>query len=71
LRQYAAAAEQAAGENLDGSSPPLEVTEFAELAKNRMVHHNVVHGITKGMGHTTMTQVQTMTINQALKGDDM
>lgn len=36
-----------------------------------MVHPNVVETITKGMGHHTMTEVQTMTINQGLLGTDI
>lgn len=48
-----------------------EVSKFQELADHGMVHPNVVNEITKGMGHHTMTDVQTMTINQGLQGTDM
>lgn len=48
-----------------------EITKFHELVDQDMVHPNVVDEITKGMGHHTMTEVQTMTINQGLQGTDM
>jgi ATP-dependent RNA helicase MSS116 len=48
-----------------------EITKFQELLEQDMVHPNVVDEITKGMGHHTMTEVQTMTINQGLQGTDM
>ena len=48
-----------------------KVTKFQELVDNQLVHPNVVEAITKGMGHSDMTEVQSMTINQALQGTDM
>jgi ATP-dependent RNA helicase MSS116, mitochondrial len=48
-----------------------EITKFQELMDQEMVHPNVVEEITKRMGHHTMTEVQTMTINQGLQGTDM
>jgi len=48
-----------------------KITKFAELAEQNLVHPNVVDAIIKGMGHETMTEVQTMTINQALQGTDV
>ena len=50
---------------------PRDVTKFTELVDFNMVHPNVINEITKGMGHHTMTEVQSMTINQALQGTDM
>lgn len=47
------------------------VTKFEELIDHKLVHPNVVEAITKGMGHSDMTEVQSMTINQALQGTDM
>lgn len=58
-------------ENLGFKHQPREVTKFQELMDHGMVHPNVVETITKGMGHHTMTEVQTMTINQGLLGTDM
>ncbi|KAE9363744.1 DEAD-domain-containing protein [Stipitochalara longipes BDJ] len=48
-----------------------EITKFQELVEQDMVHPNVIGEITKGMGHHTMTEVQTMTINQGLQGTDI
>ncbi|RDW91824.1 hypothetical protein BP5796_01218 [Coleophoma crateriformis] len=47
------------------------VTTFEELIERDLVHPNVVKAITKGMGHHTMTEVQSATINQALAGTDI
>lgn len=47
------------------------VTKFQELVDHGMVHHNVIDAITKDLGHHTMTEVQTMTINAGLLGTDM
>lgn len=47
------------------------VTQFQELVDHGMVHENVVNEITQGMGHHTMTEVQSQTINEALSGVDM
>lgn len=52
-------------------SESTNVTMFQELIDNNMVHPNVVEQVTKKMGHQTMTEVQSMTINQALQGTDM
>jgi ATP-dependent RNA helicase MSS116 len=49
----------------------IEITKFDQLIEHDLVHPNVVDQITKTMGHHTMTQVQTMTINQGLQGTDM
>jgi ATP-dependent RNA helicase MSS116 len=48
-----------------------EITKFQELVEQDMVHPNVIDEITQGMGHHTMTEVQTMTINQGLQGTDV
>jgi ATP-dependent RNA helicase MSS116 len=47
------------------------ITKFDELLEHDLVHPNIVNAITKGMGHETMTEVQSMTINQGLQGNDM
>lgn len=52
-------------------SSSRQVTKFVELIEHDMVHPNVVEEITKKMGHHTMTEVQSMTINQGLQGTDM
>ena len=47
------------------------VTKFQDLAGRGMVCQTVVDTITKDMGLETMTQVQSLTINESLKGQDM
>lgn len=47
------------------------ITEFDELAKRGLVHPNLINTITRQMRLTTMTDVQTRTINEALYGTDM
>jgi ATP-dependent RNA helicase MSS116 len=65
--QQIAAAEAETAEALNDGP----VTEFAELAKRGLVHPNLINTITKQMRLTTMTDVQTRTINEALSGVDM
>lgn len=59
-----AEADQASGDD-------AVVTEFADLATRGLVHPNIVNTITKQMRLTTMTDVQTRTINEALSGIDI
>ena len=47
------------------------VTNFEELAQRKMVCDNVVKTITDTMGLKTMTHVQSLTINETLKGIDV
>jgi ATP-dependent RNA helicase MSS116 len=63
----------AAEADADGETPSSDglVTEFSELATRGLVHPNVINTITKQMRLTTMTDVQTRTINEALSGVDM
>lgn len=70
LRNSAAEARRVE-ETGDGGKEFTTITKFQELLDHDLVHPNVVHSITKGMGHHTMTDVQTMTINQGLQGTDM
>ena len=79
LRNYAATAEKDYGDlhpASTGGSPATphetrDVTKFQELIDHEMVHSNVVEQITKRMGHHTMTDVQSLTINQGLQSTDM
>ncbi|TVY88886.1 ATP-dependent RNA helicase, mitochondrial, partial [Lachnellula willkommii] len=48
-----------------------EIKKFQELTDHNLVHPNVVNTIVKGLGYENMTDVQTMTINQGLQGDDI
>lgn len=47
------------------------VTRFNELSERGMVCNTVVETITQGMGLDTMTEVQSLTINETLKGIDV
>ena len=47
------------------------VTKFKELAQRGMVCKTVVDTITRDMGLETMTPVQSLTINESLKGIDV
>lgn len=47
------------------------VTKFAELDERNMVCKTVVQTITKDLGLETMTHVQSLTINETLKGTDV
>ena len=86
IRQHAAARaqaiEQEVEEEVNSQRPPSDqqinqatqhgpVTRFAELLERGMVCEPVVETITKGMGLETMTQVQSMTISESLKGTDV
>ena len=47
------------------------VTRFKELSERGMVCNTVVDILTQKMGLETMTQVQSLTINETLKGVDV
>jgi ATP-dependent RNA helicase MSS116 len=61
----------AAAEQEEAGSPDEPVTEFSELARRGLVHPAIINTITKQMRLTTMTDVQTRTINEALSGVDV
>ena len=74
--------EEAEKENDDTQRPPVDsrideaiqhgpVTKFKDLATRNMVCKTVVDTITRDMGLETMTQVQSLTINETLKGIDV
>jgi ATP-dependent RNA helicase MSS116 len=65
-QQIAAAAAAAETEGSDGL-----ITEFSELASRGLVHPSIINTITRQMKITTMTDVQTRTINEALSGVDV
>lgn len=63
-----------ASSTIPGDGRPKEdglVTSFAELAERNMVAKTVVDTLTKDMRLETMTEVQSLTINESLKGGDM
>ena len=84
LRQHAAArvleaenehdvnAQQRSSDNQAKEAARHEpVTKFQELSDRSMVCDTLVKTITRDMGLKTMTQVQSMTINETLKGIDV
>lgn len=51
--------------------PKGPATKFQELLDRGLVNEAIIKPITEGMGHSTMTPVQMMTINETLKGIDV
>jgi ATP-dependent RNA helicase MSS116 len=47
------------------------ITKFQDLADRGLVHPAIIKEITQGMGHHTMTDVQSLTIDETLKGTDV
>ncbi|KAL5113298.1 hypothetical protein ACEQ8H_008832 [Pleosporales sp. CAS-2024a] len=64
-----AEAEAEAEEGAPGANAPI--TRFADLAKQGLVHPEIINTITKKMRLSTMTDVQARTINEALLGTDI
>ena len=58
-------------QQINGAVKHGPVTKFNDLVEHGMVCRTVVDTITKKMGLETMTEVQSMTISQSLKGQDM
>ena len=54
----------------DGASVPY-VTRFADLAQHGMASEVLVRTLTENMNLDTMTEVQSKTINETLRGQDM
>ena len=78
----ASALEKAFDDEVNAQKPPSDehnqettkhgpVTRFQELLDRGLVCETVVNTIVKDMGLETMTQVQSMTINETLKGIDV
>jgi ATP-dependent RNA helicase MSS116 len=47
------------------------LTKFQDLENQGVIHRNIVRNMTEGMGLETMTEVQSKTINSAIKGTDI
>ncbi|KAI4658253.1 uncharacterized protein J4E92_009099 [Alternaria infectoria] len=60
--------QQEAQQSIEEDGP---VTEFQDLATRGLVHPNLINTITRQMKLTTMTDVQSRTINEALSGVDI
>lgn len=73
LFRFYSAVSEAAQSNRTGEFAPVasaSATRFSELLQLG-VHQNLVDALTRGMGYDNMTEVQSMTINAALKGTDL
>lgn len=70
-RRFQDAAAAAQGEEIEPRDADAPITRFEELGTKGIIHPNIVDTITKRMGMETMTEVQSATINQALKGNDI
>lgn len=53
------------------AAAPQKFTTFEDLAQSGLIDRKFIGRITKGMGITTMTDVQRLTINETLGGDDV
>lgn len=62
---------QQAAEAVQLEDAPELITKFTELEARGMIHPNVIRTITHEMRFDSMTDVQSQTINEALKGTDM
>lgn len=52
-------------------SEEAPLTQFADLAKRDLVHRRIITNIVGPMNIKTMTPVQSMTLSEILKGDDV
>ena len=59
------------GDQLNRAVKTGPATTFAELAERQLVCQTVVNTITGTMGLTTMTPVQSLTLEKSLQGQDM
>ncbi len=71
LEQEVNAEEPPSDTHIDSAIRYGPVTKFEDLASRGLVCQTVVETITKDMGLHTMTQVQSLTLNESLKGIDM
>lgn len=79
-RALASELQQETPEEFQSEPPPSDhpigarngpVTEFSNLGTRAMVCNAIIDRITRKMGLKTMTHVQSLTIDESLKGTDM
>lgn len=58
-------------ENVSQAQEPEFITEFADLKNKGLIDPSIIRNISQRMGLTTMTDVQSQTINQMLGGVDV
>jgi ATP-dependent RNA helicase MSS116 len=63
--------EEAQAESNYNAPSSGQITDFDQLATQGLVDTGIIRNITQGMGIKTMTEVQSRTVNEALKGSDM
>jgi ATP-dependent RNA helicase MSS116, mitochondrial len=61
----------ATAESEETRNAPPELTKFSELAEHGIIHPKIIDRITNGMNIHIMTDVQRMTINECLNGEDV
>ena len=71
IEQEVQAEEPPSESQIDAAVQHGPVTKFKDLASRGLVCQTVVDTITRDMGLETMTQVQSLTLNESLKGIDM
>ena len=71
LSQQVHAQEPPSDSQINGATMQGPVTKFKDLATQGLVCQTVVDTITNDMRLETMTQVQSLTLNESLKGTDM
>ncbi|KAK7539735.1 putative DEAD box RNA helicase hela [Phyllosticta citribraziliensis] len=62
---------EAAAAATQSNQQTQRISRFDDLATHGLVHPNIIKSITGDMGLETMTEVQTASINEALRGDDV
>lgn len=70
--RLSAATAEAVVEETELSKPTI-ITEFSELAAENLIHNKIIKNIIQPdrMNLKTMTEVQSLTLNEIVKGDDM
>ena len=71
LEQEVHAEEPPSDSQINQATKHGPITKFKDLAERGLVCKTVVDTITHDMGLDTMTQVQSLTLNESLKGTDM
>ncbi|KXG46376.1 uncharacterized protein PGRI_052320 [Penicillium griseofulvum] len=70
--RMSAATAEAVAEEIEPSKPAI-ITEFADLASGNLIHNSIIKNIIQSdrMNLKTMTEVQSLTLHEIVKGDDI
>jgi len=63
--------EEDVGAEIDEPTTMAPITTFKELGERGLVHKSIIRTLTQTMGLETMTQVQSLTISEAITGKDV